>query len=464
LILGDLVEDERTKRCGPDCDLAHVADELAGWGPRDVIDGYAAACTLAKAAPDPELARRVAEVYAVDARDAVCAVATAPQRGASIPNAVAGRARAVFETRQREAAAVAAAAREAQRTAQLKQREEAARVASEQAAASAATSQLTAAADKGDYATMLELVRKRRRGEANAAAADAVLRRWDELIAWIGGDTSIIGAYLELADATRAVAPPGHALLAKLDALRTRALADVKRRARGARGVGGAWLYAALAEKIAGPGEMVEAKASAAAFAKLTTAVRPSLVIDRLARACAPIRPEMTRGKTVRVASTLTCTIEPEKTWTTTEMVPGEIDMEAEDAPARLVPKDVVHRAYKLIVHGDLAVTSGGPRRVVPIDIDDILDDGGAGDETDTYEAARAKAMATIRAAVLGPIEAADAEAAYAAGQRALAVKRTAAAEDALVRHALLVGASPELDQLLTPYAVAFPELLPANR
>jgi len=490
LILGDLVEDERVRRCGPHCDLTQPNEALEGWAAGDVIDGYATACKLARTTPDRELADEVARVYSVPAADAVCAVPKADQRGASIPKAVAGRARAIFDANQRAAASSAAAIREAERTAQLKRREEQARSAAAKAASMASTEKLIAAAVKADFASMLDHIRRRRLGEANATAASlsssgcpwgasAVAEQWEPFVAWISRDTSIIAAYFELAEATRALAPQGHPLLDKLADVRTRALAEIKKRGKGARGAGGVWLYAALAERVAGPGAMVEVKAAAAAFAKLTGSARASLVIDKLAPSCAAIRPEMKKGRTVRATSLLTCTIEPEKKWTTTETVKvaqhvvktrtvmkdgrEHQEVESEEDIEQDVPNEVVHRTYKLVVRGELAITSGAPRRVVPLEIEDVLEDGEI-DDTRSFETSRTKAIAAISAAVLGPLEAADAETAYDAALKALKYKRAAAAEDHLVRHALLAGASPELDELLSQYGVAFAQLLPTAR
>ncbi|MDX2086913.1 MAG: hypothetical protein SFX73_03635 [Kofleriaceae bacterium] len=476
LVLGDLVEDERVRRCGPNCDLAQANELLAGWTKTDVIDGYATACKLARATPDTAFAEQVAKVYGVSGGDAACAVSKAELRGASIPNAVAGRARAIFEANQRANAAAASAAREAQRTAELKKREEEARVARAKAADAEATQQLVAAASNQDWPALLAHMRKRRLGQADAAAATAVAQQWDPFVTWLSGESSIIGAYIEIDEAVRLLAPRGHALLDELEGLRTRALAEVRKRGKTARGPGGVWLYAALAERVAGPGQMVEANASAAAFAKLNSTARVSLVIDKLVPACASIRPEMRKGRTVRATSTLTCTIEPEKKWTTTEMVKvkqhvvktrtvmkdgrEQQEIESEEDVEQDVPNEVAHRTYKVVVRGELAITSGAPRRVVPIELEDVLEDGDA-DDTRTFEAARAKAIQTIHAAVIGPVEAGEATKAYAAAQQALAVKRAAAAENQLVIHGLLAGASPELDELLSQYALVFTDLLP---
>jgi hypothetical protein len=477
LVLGDLVEDERVRRCGPQCDLSRANEVLTGWAKTDVVDGYATACQLAKATPDTELAEQVAKIYGVPVADAVCAVPTAERRGASIPNAVAGRARAIFEANQRAAAAAAVATREAQRTAQLKKREEEARAASAKAAAEAATQQLIAAANKQDWPTLLDLMRKRRTGEASVDVAAVVAQQWEPFVAWLSEQSSIIGAYFEVSEAVRTSSPLGHPLLAQLEDVRTRALAEVKKRAKAARGPGGVWLYAALAERVAGPGQMIEANAASAAYAKLSSTARVSLVIDKLVPACASIRPEMKKGRTVRATSTLTCAIEPEKKWTTTEVVKvkqhvvktrtvtkdgrEQQEIESEEDVEQDVPNEIVHRTYKLVVRGELAITSGAERRVVPIEIEDVLEDGDA-DDTRTFEAARAKAIAAIQAAVVGPIEAIEAQQAYAAAQRALEVKRTAAAENQLVIHGLLAGASPELDELMSQYALTFADLLPA--
>jgi hypothetical protein len=119
-VLGDLVEDERFKRCGASCDLQASAGSLTGWSAADVIDGYAAACKVkVPAAKATSFAKELESIYKVRGAEPACAVATSSMRGASIPEALATMARIREEAKRRDSAAALTARREAERLAAM---------------------------------------------------------------------------------------------------------------------------------------------------------------------------------------------------------------------------------------------------------------------------------------------------------------------------------------------------------
>jgi hypothetical protein len=113
-----------------------------------------------------------------------------------------------------------------------------------------------------------------------------------------------------------------------------------------------------------------------------------------------------------------------------------------------------------LPVHGVIAIYSGAPRKAVPIDFEESVDDTDGTDKR-TFDAARKSAMELITSSTVGSLEQADAAKAYAAAQQGLKVGRADAAENQLVIHAILAGGSPELDELMMGYGVAFADLMP---
>jgi hypothetical protein len=481
LVLGDLVQDERNRRCGLDCDPAAEAnrDALQGWGPSDVIDGYAAACKVDHAhVPaldyDP-FAAEVAHVYHTPKADPVCGAATSSRRGASIPDALAARDRMEIEARAKAASSENVAKREAARLiAMEKAKAEAAKRAAiaDQAAFDSA---LMEAIHRSDWAVTYGLLTKRRGGSIGDAATTALNKIFEPFSDWTIAQSngSVAAAYLALS--SRLVrAPKNHAIRVSLATLRDRALVEAKASAKRARGLGATWLHAALVARIAGPLFPDEQKVADAAWTKLVTATRASLEIQNLSPACTPLVPAPPAGTkaTVKAKSTLECTLLPERRFTAKEPFKvkqhvvtndGEQDVEAETMI------DVTHRTFQVAVHGVIAIYAGAPRRAVPIDFEEIVDDtrGDTGDDSadgsdaHTYEAAVAAARDLITRSTVGAIETATADKAYAAGRAALKVGRKDAAENWLVIHGLIAGSSAELDDLMVNYGITFGDLLP---
>lgn len=443
LVLGDLVEEQRIRRCGPDCDPASAEAKalLADWSPSDVIDGYGAACKIETSPDAARLGAFVEQVKQVYKVAGVCAVASSPARGASIPDALANIERIRTDARVRATSADTAIQREAQRVEQLKKQAADNAAAAARASAAAAKQQLDAAISRGDWQVVFALLDKRSPSEpVDEATATELSRAWDSLAAWGISKSSVIGAYVDLSDSL-AKLPAGHPLHRQLEALQARALADARALTKRTRGPGGAWLHAALVARISGP-TSAEARVAADAFAKFAAGTRSVLPIDKLAPACAPLI-KNEPGRKLRVTSTLACTIVPEKRFTTQ-------DVEQE------VTTEVVHRAFAIRARGEITVNGVTTR----IDLQEVVDDTD-GTNLRTFEEARAAVTEAIWKAVVAPLDAAVAEKAYAAGKKALEMKRHEAAENHLAIHALLAGSSAELDEILSAWRVTFIELLP---
>ena len=196
---------------------------------------------------------------------------------------------------------------------------------------------------------------------------------------------------------------------------------------------------------------VTDAKAAVAtprtpSYVALASAVRVTLVLDKLAPGCALLARSVD-GKPVHAATTLTCTIEPEHTWNVPEtfMVNG--------APTAT---DVEHRGFKLVVHGTISVAG----QTVPVDLDDVVDD--IADKLDrSFDHTLAALIDSIWNQTITPIENATATDALAAGQLAVSQHNVRRAENELMIHALIAGSSEELDKLLTPYRVTFSQLVP---
>lgn len=466
IVLGDLVDDERTKRCGFSCDPSNK-DALPGWSAADVIDGYAAACKVDRKRADPArataFAKQVETTYKVTGADPICAVVSSTLHGASIPEALATKNRIRAENRARDASATTAAKREAERLAAMEKAKVAAAEAATRAETAAWDKAILEAIHRSDWAATFGLLTKRRGSPIDDTVATALDKIFEPFVEWSTKNTSLPAAYLDISSRL-ALAPKNHAIRVTLATLRDLALAEAKKNARTARGVGGKWLHAALVAEIAGPSYPDEQAAAQAAWQKLLAASRTSLVLDAVSPACSSlVRPAFVGGKTVKAKAALTCTVEPETTTTAKEpfkvkqhvvTADGEHDVEQETTV------DVTHRRYKVIVHGVIAIYAGAPRKAVPIDFEEIVDDVD-GSDARTFDAAKAAAMDLITKSTVGVIETADAAKAYAAAQQALKVNRKDAAENSLVIHGVLAGSSPELDEIMIGYGTTFADLLP---
>jgi hypothetical protein len=268
-----------------------------------------------------------------------------------------------------------------------------------------------------------------------------------------------MAVYLDVNEAF-AKLPPNHALVPYVAGLKERALTDIKGRSKKSRGHGGAWLYAAFAARVAGSSSE-QARAAFEAYEKLLASVKLTVEFEKLSPTCSPLVKELP-GKKVRAKAALVCTVIPEKKWTAQEPMTikqhvvkdgGEEDVE------QIVQVEVTHRAFQVAVHGTVTVKG----QTIAVDFEEVLDDKD-GTSTRTFEQARTAAIAAIVRAVVAPLETAKAEKELIAAQNALKVQRQGAAEDHLVSHALLVGSSPELDEMLTPFGVTFAELVHASR
>ncbi len=466
IVLGDLVADERMKRCGPDCDASDQG-RLPGWSTNDVIDGYAAACKVDKSSVPPqaydEFATLVARTYKVTGTNVVCELAKSPLHGASIPDALANAQRIRSDIKAREASASSATKREADRIAAMEKSkiEAAARAAAAEEAAF--RTEILAAIHRSNWPLTFGLLTKRRGSSVDETVATALYKIWDPFVEWAISQTSSASAYLDLSSRLT-LAPKNHAIRVALATFRERALVDAKKTAKLARGVGGVWLHAAIVARIAGSTGPDEQAAAAAAYSKLVASAHTSLQLEGLAPACSPvIRPSVAGGRTVKAKSTLQCTIEPERKTVTHEAVKvkqhvvgpeGEHDVEHE------MMVDVHHRTYKVVVRGVLAIYAGAPRQVVPIEFEEIVDDVD-GNDARKFDTAIAAARDLITKSTVGAIETADATKAYTAALAALKAGRKEAAENQLVIHGLLAGSSHELDELMAGYGISFAELLP---
>ncbi len=162
-------------------------------------------------------------------------------------------------------------------------------------AAVASNTQLVAAATAGDWDRVLDTVRAHANlGVLDDAAATALATAWDPFVAWLVGQSSVIGAELELARDLNAVVPPAHVLAHSLATLRGRAIADAKKQLKAAGGPGGRFLHTALIAQVYAATsqlEVTDAKnasdAAHASYVALASAVRATLVLDHLAPGCA---------------------------------------------------------------------------------------------------------------------------------------------------------------------------------
>ncbi|HUS29743.1 MAG TPA: hypothetical protein VMZ53_14665 [Kofleriaceae bacterium] len=463
IVLGDLVAEEQAKRCGEGCDVATA--KLGGWGQSEIIDAYGAACKVASertdAARASAFADAVRKLYAVTGSgEPACGLATSPLHGASIADALDNIRRIQQDANVRTRGAKTSQQREAIRIAQMKQNAVAEQAKAQSDADAKAAHDLKVALDSANWGIAYELIRKRdARSPVDEASATALVHVWDSFLAWAIQQTTPMAVYVDVADAFSKL-PASHALPALVTGLRDRALSDLKGRSKATRGRGGAWLYAALAARVAGSSSE-EARVAFEQYEKLVAAVKTSVAFDKLSPACTPLVKE-TAGKRVRATAALACSVIPEKKWTAQEPMTikqhvvkdgGEEDVE------QVVQVEVAHRSFSVTVHGTVTVQG----KTVPVDFEETLDDKD-GTSTRTFEQARKAAMAAVVDAVVAPLDAATAAKELTAAQNALKVQRQGAAEDHLVNHALLVGSSAELDEILSPFNVTFGELVQASR
>jgi hypothetical protein len=465
IVLGDLVDDERTRRCGLACE-PEAAAKIPGWGSADVIDGYAAACKVDRKKADPKaqaaFEAELAKIYKVSGPNAVCDVEKSTNHGASIPEALATKERMRSELRAHASSANAAAKREADRIAAMEKSKAAAAEAAVKAETAAFNKNILEAIHRSDWPGTFGLLTKRRGSPIEEPVATSLDKIFAPFVEWATKNTSVSAAYLDISSRL-ALAPKNHSIRVSLATLRDLALLDAKAAAKKARGVGGVWLHAAIVAKIAGPSFPEEQAAAAAAWKKLVASARTSLVLESLAPECAPlVRPSVEGGKVVKAKSALQCTVEPEKTFTAKEPMKikqhvvtseGEQDVEHETTV------EVTHRTYKVVVHGVIAIYAGAPRKAVPIEFEEIVDDVD-GSDARKFDVAKKTVMDMITQATVGDLEAAEATKAYAAAQQALKYQRKEAAENQLVIHAVLAGSSPELDELMVGYGISFAELM----
>ena len=466
IVLADLVSDERMKRCGPGCDAGDQA-RLPGWSTKDVIDGYAAACKVdtsrVPAVDYTPFGDLVAKTYKVTGTNPVCELAKSTLLGASIPDALANAQRIRSDIKAREASASSATKREADRMAAMEKSkvEAAARAAAAEEAAF--RKDILDAIHRSDWAVTFGLLTKRRGSSVDDTVATALQNIWDPFVEWAIAQNSVASAYLDLSSRL-ALAPKNHPIRVSLATFRDRALVDAQKTGKLARGVGGVWLHAAIVARIAGPTGPDERAAASAAYAKLVASARTSLQVESLAPACSPvIRPTVAGGRTVKVKSTLQCSIEPERKFVAKEPVKVKqhvVDADGERDVEQEIMVDVNHRTYKVVVQGLLAIYAGAPRQAVPIEFEEIVDDVD-GNDARKFDTAIAAARELITKSTVGAIESADAAKAYAAGLAAQKNARKEAAENQLVIHGLLAGSSPELDEIMVGYGVSFAELLP---
>ncbi|HET9988228.1 MAG TPA: hypothetical protein VFQ65_06905 [Kofleriaceae bacterium] len=278
IALGDLVTLERAK-------------QVTGF--EHVMDGYAAACTLA--APDP----LVRTTYHTDA----CGVADSPLRGSSIFEGRENLERLAQDAAMRAQAEADAAKREAARIAAMKAQELADAAAAAREANARSQQAIAAAARTSDWKALLEALRTRP-AALEPATADAL--------------------------ATAATA------------FRDRAVSDAKSRAKLAGGPGGRFIHAALIAQVSQTD--ADATAARAAYEALVTAARANLVIDQLPAACAALA-RTVPGHAVHATAKLSCEITPEHTWT---------EKQSFEVNGVMTPTDVEHRGWRLSVHGEV--------------------------------------------------------------------------------------------------------------
>jgi hypothetical protein len=466
LVLADLVEDERMKRCGPGCDVTDQ-QRIPGWSTKDVVDGYDKACKVDRskvpAVDYTPFANLVSKTYSVSGTNPVCEVAKSTQKGASIPDALANAERIRSDIRAREHGMQSAAKREAERMAAMEKMKVEAAAKAAAAEEAEFKKNITDAIKRSDWATTFGLLTKRRPSPIDASVSDALNRIWEPFSGWVVKQNGAAAAYLDLSSRL-AQTPKNHVIRVSLATLQETALEEARAQAKLARGVGGTWLRAAIVSRIAGPSATKEKAAANAAWTKLLATARTSLALEALAPACSPvIRPPVTGGRTVKAKSTLQCTLEPEKSFVTKEPFKVKQHVVGPDGIGQDIEQETMvevhHRTYKVVVHGVIAIYQGAPRRAVPIDFEEVVDDTD-GSDTRKFD----KALATVRDLItretVGTIEAEDAAKALAAGQAALQNGRKEAAENQLVIHGVIAGSSPELDEIMTTHGISFAELM----
>ncbi|HEY6039385.1 MAG TPA: hypothetical protein VIV58_34120, partial [Kofleriaceae bacterium] len=403
IALGDLITLERAKL-------------IAGWD--RTLDGYTTACNLA--VPDP----LVRATYHTDA----CGIADSPMRGSSIFEGRENLERLAQDAAMRAQAEADAAKREAERLVELQAQESADQEAAKRAQETERLHAIMQAASAADWPAMLEALRAGQ--PLDPPSADTFATVFPAFSTWLSAQSSVIGAQLEL-DRDLGTIEPDTALATAIAALRTRAVAEAKRQAGS--GPGGRFIHAALLAAVSHDAK--DLAAARTAFDALAVAARANLVIDQLPPACAPLV-RTVPGHAIHATAKLTCDVQPEHTWTET---------------------DVQHRGWRLAIHGELRVAGNA----LPIDIADSVDE-----TTPALDRPFAPVLAGLIDAIwkelIAPIDAATATAALAAGRAALAHHDVKRAENELAIHAVLAGASEELDQLLAPDRVTFGQLVPA--
>ena len=419
IALGDLVTLERAK-------------QIAGF--EHVVDGYAEACKLGVADP------LVRATYHTDA----CGIADSPMRGSSIFEGRENLERLAQDAAMRAQAEADAAKREAERIVAMKAQEKADAEAAARAANAHSQQAITAAATASDWPALLEALRTRPADATlEPATADALAAAYPNFTKWLIGESSIIGAQIELAR-DLGVVVPDTALATAAAAFRDRALADAKQRAKLAGGPGGRFIHAALIALVS----QADADVTAAhtAYDALVTAAHATLVIDQLPPACAAIA-RTVPGHPIHATAKLSCEITPEHAWT---------EKQSFEVNGVMTPTDVEHRGWRLSIHGELRVAGNA----LPIDIADSVDE-----TTDKLERPFAPVLSGLVDAIwkelIAPLDAATAAAALAAGRAAVVRHDTKRAENELAIHAVLAGSSEELDQLLAADRVTFGQLLP---
>lgn len=421
IALGDLVTLERAK-------------QVAGFD--RVMDGYAAACTLS--APDP----LVRTIYHTDA----CGLADSPLRGSSIFEGRENLERLAQDAAMRARAEADAAKREADRIAALAAQERADAEAQKREQATARLHAIMAAAAATDWLALLDVLRQTPEAPLDPPTADTLASVFPPFSAWLIGQSSVIGAQLEL-DRDLGIIEPNTALATAVAALRTRALADAKQRAKSAGGPGGRFIHAALIAQVSN--DDADVAAARTAYGALVTAARANLMIDQLPPTCAALA-RTVPGHAVHATAKLSCEITPEHTWT---------EKQAFEVNGVMTPTDVEHRGWRLSIHGELHLAG----TTLPIEIADSADE-----ISDKLERPFAPVLTGLVDAIwkelIAPIDDTTAAAALAAGKAAFARHDTKRAENELAIHAVLASSSEELDQLLAPYRVTFGQLVPATR
>ncbi len=454
LVLGDLVENERARRCGMPCEPeSDAAKALGGWSPAEVVDGGEAACKIDPGTAEP--AERaafeddVARTYRVSSAAAVCGVRTADRRGASITGTLAIKERLREEAAQQAQSRTTAAEREARRQADIARQQEAATATARSEAEFAARTTFVTALGTGAFEQAQVRLERDPALVASPEVLAAIGQAWTPMVAAWTTRLGEVGAYFELQTRLGPL-PAGHALAAPMQALARCALTIVKKDAKSARGLGSRWVYASLMARLSGPSS-AEMRAALVAQGKLLAAARATLAIDtlaidklaidklaidKLAPSCAPlVRAPLPPGRPVRATATRTCAITPER------RLPADGDAPGSEATRRM---------FELVAHGT-------------IDIEVRVDDADGSDPR-TFEVVRDAAVEMVWRSTIGEIETADAQTAYAAGLQALKARRADAALDQLVRHALIAGASPEFEELLDTYGTSFSELVATTR